>query len=75
MLFPSKRHELASRAKAIAATVDGSALRADGLIADEVDRFDATKAGITVGQEQRLSDGMGKVMVKHKEEPPNNCWN
>jgi hypothetical protein len=56
MLFPSKRHELASRAKAIAATVDGGALRADGLIADEADRFDATKAGITVGQEQRLSD-------------------
>jgi hypothetical protein len=28
--------------------VDGSALRADGLIADEADRFDATKAGITV---------------------------
>ena len=27
---------------------DGSALRADGLIADEADRFDATKAGITV---------------------------
>ena len=36
--------------------VDGTALRADGLIADEADRFDATKAGITVGQEQRPSD-------------------
>jgi hypothetical protein len=46
MMFPSKRHERASRAKAIAATVDGSALRADGLIADEADRF----------EEQRLSD-------------------
>jgi len=31
-----------------AAMVDGSALRADGFIADEADRFDATKAGITV---------------------------
>ena len=29
----------------VAAMVDGSALRADGLIADEADRFDATKAG------------------------------
>jgi len=36
----------------IAAMVDGSALRADGLIADEADRSDATKAAITVGQEQ-----------------------
>src|SRR5262245_54713769 len=36
--------------------VDGSALRADRLIADEADRFDATKAGIIVGQEQRPSD-------------------
>jgi len=35
----------------IAAMVDGSALRADGLIAD----VDATKAGITMGQEQRPS--------------------
>ena len=40
----------------IAAMVDGSALRADGLIADEANRLDATKAGIAVGQEQRLSD-------------------
>ena len=40
----------------IAAMVDGSALSADGLIADEADRFDATKAGITVCQEQRPSD-------------------
>ena len=32
----------------IAAMMDGSALRADGLIGDEADRFDATKAGITV---------------------------
>jgi hypothetical protein len=39
----------------IAAMVDGSALRADVLIADEADRFDAAKAGITVGQEQRQS--------------------
>ena len=37
----------------IAAMVDGSALRADGLIADEAARFDATNAGITVGQEKR----------------------
>src|SRR5262245_39708687 len=29
----------------VATMVDGSALRADGLIADEADRFDATKAG------------------------------
>jgi hypothetical protein len=39
----------------IAPMVDGSALRADGSIADEADRFDAT-AGITVGQEQRPSE-------------------
>jgi hypothetical protein len=32
------------------------AWRADGLIADEADRFDAAKAGIIVGQEQRPSD-------------------
>ena len=35
--------------------VDGSAFRPDALIADDADRFDATKAGITVGQEQRPS--------------------
>jgi hypothetical protein len=29
----------------IAVMVDGSALRADGLIADEANRFDATKVG------------------------------
>jgi len=43
-LTPSTDLLLRAKYLLIAAMVDGGALRADGLIADEADRFDATKA-------------------------------
>ena len=54
-LTPSTDLLLRAKYLLIAAMVDGGALRADGLIADEANRLDATKAGIAVGQEQRQS--------------------
>jgi len=54
-LTPSTDLILRAKYLLIAAMV-GGALRADGLIADEANRLDATKAGIAVGQEQRQSD-------------------
>jgi len=53
-LTPSTDLILRAKYLLIAAMV-GGALRADGLIADEANRLDATKAGIAVGQEQRQS--------------------